>query len=366
MRGNVADIHLDFTCSDKDARGNVRWYFRREGQQKVRLNPRGVEIGSAEFFERYNRAMAGALKAKPRATKLQEGTLGYVIERYLASPEFNSLAGRTQESRRLVLLDLQAEHGEKGAQMSAAAVRAGRDKRAHTPAAANNRVKVISALYGWAVTNKLAQFNPAKGIGRLKEGDGFHCWTREQIAQYRDFWPLGTRQRLAMELLYCTAQRRGDVARMGPQHVRGPKIHIRQEKTGREMVLPIIKELAEALRSTPAKGLTFLGFKNGDSFGNQFAAWCTKAGLPKECRAHGLRKARATHLAEDGRSTHEIAAVTGHKTLEEIERYTEAANQARLAERAFGEQSVPPVASHLKTGTLGDSKSATDTTGSED
>jgi integrase len=364
MRDSMADIHLEYTCSDTDARGNTRWYFRRGGQ-KVRLNPRGVEIGSAEFFDRYNRALAGALKAKPKREGLQEGTFGHMIERYLASPEFNTLAVRTQAARRAVLLDLQAEHGTKPALMSADAVRAGRDKRSATPAAANNRVKVISALYSWAMARKLADSNPAKGIGRLKMGEGFQCWTREQIEQYRDYWPLGTRQRLAMELLYCTAQRRGDVARMGPQHVRGPKMHIQQEKTGTRLVLPIIQELAAAMRATPANGLTFLGFKNGDSFGNQFAIWCDRAGLPKECRAHGLRKARATHMAEAGKSVHEIRAVTGHKTLEEIERYTEAANQERLAERAFGEQSVPSVQSHSKTGTIGNPKPVIDTTEGE-
>jgi integrase len=37
---------------------------------------------------------------------------------------------------------------------------------------------------------------------------------------------------------------------------------------------------------------------------------------------HGLRKAAARPLAEAGCTTHEIAAITGHKTLSEVERYT--------------------------------------------
>jgi hypothetical protein len=36
-------------------------------------------------------------------------------------------------------------------------------------------------------------------------------------------------------------------------------------------------------------------------------------------------------LAESGSSTKEIAAISGHRTLKEIERYTAAADQVRLS-----------------------------------
>jgi integrase len=46
------------------------------------------------------------------------------------------------------------------------------------------------------------------------------------------------------------------------------------------------------------------------------------AGLGSQCVPHGLRKAVLRRLAERGSSTKEIAAVSGHKTLREVERYT--------------------------------------------
>jgi hypothetical protein len=64
-----------------------------------------------------------------------------------------------------------------------------------------------------------------------------------------------------------------------------------------------------------------------------------EAGLPARCKAHGLRKAAARRLAEAGCSANEIAAITGHKTLAEVERYTRAADQERLARRAIQRQS---------------------------
>jgi len=63
-----------------------------------------------------------------------------------------------------------------------------------------------------------------------------------------------------------------------------------------------------------------------------------KAGLPPYCKAHGLRKAAARRLAEAGCSTQEIMAVTGHKTLSEVERYTRAAEQERLNAAAMAKQ----------------------------
>ena len=54
-------------------------------------------------------------------------------------------------------------------------------------------------------------------------------------------------------------------------------------------------------------------------FGNRFRDWCDQAGL-KHCSAHGLRKALATELANNGATAHEIMAVTGHQSLAEVER----------------------------------------------
>jgi len=50
---------------------------------------------------------------------------------------------------------------------------------------------------------------------------------------------------------------------------------------------------------------------------------------------HGLRKAAAARLAEEGCSEQEIMAITGHKTSKEIIRYTKSARQKVRAESAF-------------------------------
>jgi site-specific recombinase XerD len=58
-------------------------------------------------------------------------------------------------------------------------------------------------------------------------------------------------------------------------------------------------------------------------------------GLPDECVPHGLRKAMQRRLAEHGATAKELQAISDHATLQETERYTQAADQARLAHAAI-------------------------------
>jgi site-specific recombinase XerD len=67
-----------------------------------------------------------------------------------------------------------------------------------------------------------------------------------------------------------------------------------------------------------------------------------KAGLSSECLPHGLRKAQMRRLAEGGASAKQIASISGHKTLREIERYTDAADQKRLSRGAIAKLKREP------------------------
>ena len=70
-------------------------------------------------------------------------------------------------------------------------------------------------------------------------------------------------------------------------------------------------------------------------FSNYIVKAARAAGLPIGCSAHGLRKATATRLAEFSCTEHEIMAITGHKTLAEVQRYTRAARLHGLADGAM-------------------------------
>jgi integrase len=109
------------------------------------------------------------------------------------------------------------------------------------------------------------------------------------------------------------------------------------------LLIPIAPELECTLALVPRKNLTFLLTERGApftaaGFGNWFRDRCDEAGLP-QCSAHGLRKLAATRLAEQGCSEREIMAITGHRSVSEVSRYTKAAEQAKLAERAMAKLS---------------------------
>ena len=68
------------------------------------------------------------------------------------------------------------------------------------------------------------------------------------------------------------------------------------------------------------------------------AATIAQAGLPDRCVTHGLRKAAARRLAEAGCTAHQIMSITGHQSMKEVERYTKAVEQKRLAVAAIEQQ----------------------------
>ncbi len=99
-------------------------------------------------------------------------------------------------------------------------------------------------------------------------------------------------------------------------------------------------DLRALLEAWPRSEGSILQTRDGENFtskgfSNFMADKIGKAGLPDRCVTHGLRKAAARRLAEAGCSANEIAAITGHATLDEVARYTKAAEQRRLAQAAI-------------------------------
>jgi integrase len=191
-----------------------------------------------------------------------------------------------------------------------------------------------------AVEVEFRKDDPTRDVKAIKvKSEGFHSWSEAEIEQFEARHPIGTNARLAFALLLFTGQRRSDVVVMGRQHVRDGYIHVRQQKTGIELDIPIMPELQAIIGDTSKDNLTFLVTQFGRpftvaGFGNWFRARCNEAGLP-HCSAHGLRKAASRRLAELGCTVHEVAAITGHASLREVQRYTKGADQRRLATSAI-------------------------------
>lgn len=176
-------------------------------------------------------------------------------------------------------------------------------------------------------------------IKRFAEGE-HHTWTDGEIAKYERKWPIGSRERLAFALLLYTGQRASDVTKMAWTDVSDDGIWVVQRKTKAKLLVPLHPELRSILATTAKSGGAILQTSfnkpfSTDGFSNYMADKISAADLPDRCVTHGLRKAAARRLAEAGCSANEIASITGHATLEEVARYTKAAEQKKLARAAI-------------------------------
>jgi integrase len=334
----MARVKLPFVNGFVDRHGRVRYYFRRRGHRNVRLP--GLP-SSPEFMRAYEAAIGNAEPIVIGASRSKVGTVAAVVGMYLASAAFAGLADETRRTRRNILERFREAHGDKRiAAIERKHVQALIDAKAATPSAARNLLAVIRLLMQFAIDAGIRADDPTIGVTRAKiKGDGYTTWAEHHIAAFEVRHPIGTMARLALALLLGTGQRRGDVVRMGRQHVRGDMIAVRQQKTSKPLMIPIGDELRAAIEAMPADRLTFLTTARGEpftaaGFTNYFRKRCQEAGLTIGLSAHGLRKAVCRRMAEAGCTVHEIAAISGHRTLRILQRYTDAVDQVHLARAA--------------------------------
>jgi integrase len=289
---------------------------------------------SAEFMAAYEAAMAGQPIEIGRK-RVKPGSMRSLAVSYLNSLAFRSMMPSTQSVYRNIIDRFCEEMGASGivlGDMSAAGIRREHivklmAARASKPHSANGLRKVLRAMMQHAVDMELRQDDPTRDVRAIKvKSDGYHSWSEGEIEQFEASHPIGTKPRLALALLLYTGQRRSDVVTMGRQHVRDGAIHVRQQKTGAELQIPILPELQAIIADAPKDNMTFLITQFGKpftaaGFGNWFRDQCNAADLP-HCSAHGLRKAASRRLAEYGCTVHEVAAITGHASLREVQRYT--------------------------------------------
>jgi integrase len=325
-----------------DRHGKPRFYLRRPGFKRVPL--RGLPW-SPTFMAAYE--AAGGDSAQPLdigASRTLPGTINALVVSYYKSDDWNGLAAETQKTRRRIIEKFRAEHGNKRVALLQHEHVAKMLVVITSASAKRHWLKAIRGLLRSAIP-VMRKDDPTRGIGSIQmpKTRGHHTWTDEEIEQYRAYWSLGTQQRLVMEFALETASRRGEVVRLGPQHVKSGWIRIERTHGSKDVHIPISPELQAACDAMPKAHLTYIVSAYGKprskyGLGNDFAKWATEAGLPARCRLHGLKKGGMRRLAEAGNTAHELMAISGHKTLSEVQRYTEAANQEKLAQSGMAKR----------------------------
>jgi integrase len=336
----MAKVELRYVQRFKDRHGQLRHYFRRPGFPRTRLPDLP---GSDAFMAAYADCL-GADKQTAGEARTAPYSISALIVAYYATADYRRLEKSTKTTYRNMLDRFRDKWGHlSGAKVETRHLDAIFEQMAATPGAARNLRKRLRRVFRVAVKKGWRSDNPVTETDRPEiHSDGFVPWSEDDIAKYEAYWPSGTRQRRALALLLYTGQRRSDVVGMGRQHQKGHLIRVRQiktRKTNPDIYIPVHPALQIELDHVPPGDLTFLLTQYGKPFSAAgFTAWFREsaeaAGL-KGRTPHGLRKAAGRRLAEAGCSEKEIAAVLGHRSLSEVQRYTRDADQIVLAERAM-------------------------------
>lgn len=338
---------------EKSRHGNFSWYVRKQHGPRIRIR---AEFGTPEFAAEYEAAMKDVPAPIARG-RTASGTLSWLWERYRETGTWTSLKNSTRRQRENIMAPVIARAGsEPCAAIKASDILAGRDERAGTPSQAKGFLVVMRAMYRWALVAGHVKEDPTVGIKNLPKAKtaGFPVWTEDDVDRYQARWPIGTKERVWLDVLLYTGLRRGDAVTLGRQHIRDGVATLRTEKSQGTVTvtLPILPILAKTLEAGPCADLAFICGASGkplvkESFGNLFREACNKAKVFGKS-AHGLRKAGATRAADNGATVTELEAIFGWSGGGMASLYTRAADRKRasmramaLMERTPSEQPIP-------------------------
>lgn len=313
--------------------GTVVWYVRRGKGLRIRIK---AEYGSTEFDEEYQAAVNGEVpRGKQKAAK---GSLEWLWMLYRQTAAWTGLSLATRRQRENIMRKALETGGNQAlSKITGKAIKAGIDRRkVHQ---GRHFLDTMRGLFVWAVEAEHVKFNPTAGkVVAKPKSAGFSSWDQDDLDAFRERWPLGTRQRLACDILYYTGLRRGDAVVFGKQHVKNGLGKLVTEKTGEKVFIPFQPELVESLTAGPCGDLSYIGTETGrpyakEAFGNWFGEACRAAGIRGKS-AHGLRKAGATRDANRGWSESELEAKYGWRGGRMASHYTRAMNREKLATQA--------------------------------
>jgi len=228
--------------------------------------------------------------------------------------------------------------------------------RVDYPAKAVAVVRVLRLLMEHARREDMIKINPAERPGIRNQAAKGKLWMPDDVAHIvatadeMGNFEIGT----AVFVNQWIGQRRGDIITLGPDAYRDGALHIKQSKTGAEVVLPIDmiptvkarleEQIARNAKIKPAPTV-LIPAPNGqpfkeDWFTHLFGKIRDRAIETRPDMQHlvfkDLRHTAVTRLAEAGCPTPLIASVTGHsyRTCEEIvDRYN--IRTTKMAQEAF-------------------------------
>lgn len=313
---------------------NKNYYYFRIGKgERIRL----PEYGSTEFNQAYAAALAG--EKKPTMKRDAPGTIGALIASYLRSSAFVSLRETSKAGYMRRLERIRQDHGHRTVVgLTRERIISGiLEPYAGSPGAALDTLKKLRILIRHAIDVGQLRHDPSIGIKRPKTKE-IRAWTDTEMAAFERRWPIGNKQRTAYELMLNVGTARVDIHKITWAQLDGEAKYTRR-KTGVPVQMALADKLKAALDATPCEHVTVINTDFGKPFTiNGFSGFMRDAiraaGLPLDCKPHGLRKTLGRLLADAGASAHDIMAALGHTTLAQAENYTREADRRQGGTRA--------------------------------
>lgn len=216
--------------------------------------------------------------------------------------------------------------------------RLGKDR----PWQTNYMLRVLRLLFSFGVREGYCTTNPARGFRQLRTRPREAVWTHEQERRFLSACEEMGRPSVALayRIAVWTAQRQAGVLRLSWTDYRDGALHVRQSKTGRPVVIPVIGPLAEAPETAPRVATVIVADERGlpwsaHHFRHVFKRIMRAAGV-EGVRFQDLRRTAIVRLAEAGCTVPEIAAISGHR-IDDCQRILEVylPHTRRLAESAL-------------------------------
>jgi integrase len=338
---------------------NVSRFTDRHGKERYRYRKAGCPggylpgyPGSPEFVEALAAFISGAplADAAPRVTPRSVADL---VSRFYRSATFLKAGEAHQRTVRGIIepfrdefaddlvVNFRFDHVEVILQQRSAK-RVVAKRTIGGPGAAANLHDQLKRLFAYAIRLGWIGRNPAEEaeLPVKVQKVGFHSWSEDEIAAFKMRHQLGSKARLALEVMLWTGLRRSDAVLMGPQHIKGGRIKMTAGKTNKKVDVFAAPDLLAAIAAMPAVGMTtLLVTEYGrpftvNGFGGWFRERCDEAGLP-HCTAHGLRKALARRAADLGATQQQLKAVGQWSSDGDVTIYVADAEQRALADSAI-------------------------------
>ena len=213
-------------------------------------------------------------------------------------------------------------------------------RKSDTPHAAAHLLRCIRKLVGVAFDQEWIETDPTYRLKFRPEYKGWKAWPDEMLDRYEARWPIGSTPRLVYSLALYFGHRRSDITRIAPADFKAGGSTVRQQKTDRELWLPIHPNLAEVLAATDFSRPHVVVTQYGQPFspkalGMRMQDWTRAAGIPPGYTLHGLRKTLGKALAEGQATTRQLMDMLGHTDIKHAELYSREAEQRQMATDAM-------------------------------